>query len=233
MRIKTLLCAAGVAALALPAMAQTPVYSLNVVGYVNRVIPAGTNAVLGKVQYAFVANPLDSGNNVLSNVFASLPVNSRILRWNRTSSGFDTYIRNAFGTGWGTFGNQSIQPGEGCAIQLPPNNTTGLTNTFVGTVFQGTYTNVLAPGFVLQGYPVPITTTITNLNINAVVLGTPTGSKWYQYDEAGQTGFIITARNTFGSGWGANVPQVQIATSFMFFNPASTNRNWVNTFSVQ
>jgi hypothetical protein len=58
MRTKTLLLsAAAMAAGLVSSVAQSNVYSVNVVGYVNQVLPAGTLVA--------VANPLDNGTNTL------------------------------------------------------------------------------------------------------------------------------------------------------------------------
>src|SRR2546421_1894502 len=61
MRTKTLVCAAALAAGALTSWAQSNVYSLNVVGYVNVVFPPG--------QFTVFANPLNNANNAISNIF--------------------------------------------------------------------------------------------------------------------------------------------------------------------
>src|SRR5216684_3322146 len=127
MRTKTtLLGAAILAAGALSSMAQSNVYSLNVVGYINRTFPAS-------LQYALVANQLDTGNNVYSNVLQSLPVNSKVLKW--TGSGYSTATRVAFGNGWLPSSNavNTLNPGEAAFIQSP-SGSVGFTNTFVGNV---------------------------------------------------------------------------------------------------
>jgi hypothetical protein len=68
MRTKALLCAAAVAAGALSAMAQSNVYSLNVVGYVN--VP-----LVGGGAFNMIANPLNNtgtGGNNISNLFSAV-----------------------------------------------------------------------------------------------------------------------------------------------------------------
>src|SRR5439155_14751749 len=60
MRTKTLLCAATLAAGLASSMAQSNVYSLNVVGYYNVVIPAG--------QKRLIVNQLNTTNNTLVNI---------------------------------------------------------------------------------------------------------------------------------------------------------------------
>jgi hypothetical protein len=60
MRTKVLLGLAALAAGAVTSMAQSNVYSLNIVGYCN--VPA-------KGGYAFMSNPLDNGNNSATTLF--------------------------------------------------------------------------------------------------------------------------------------------------------------------
>src|SRR6516164_550275 len=79
MRTKVLLCAAAVAAGALSSMAQSNVYSLNVVGYVN--VP-----IVGGGSYNMIANPLNNtgtGGNNISNLFSAVAQDGdTIFRWN-------------------------------------------------------------------------------------------------------------------------------------------------------
>jgi hypothetical protein len=242
MRIKTLLCAAGIAALAIPAMAQTPpVYSLNVVGYVNRSIPPGTNSS-GKAQFAFISNPLDTRSNVLNNLLMALPTGTKVLKWNTTTSGFDTYTRSILTGGWSPSGSAAtvtLNPNEGAFVQLPGSATAGTNITFVGNVLQNDLsgnpaaTNVFKPGFTIQAYPVPISGGITNFGINAAIPTSPSGSKILQWDEVGQSGYNTFTRSVLGSGWSPSVPQVSVASCFFVYNAGTTNRNWIINFTVQ
>src|SRR4051812_11081510 len=89
MRTKALLCAAGIlAAGAATSMAQSNVYSLNVVGYVNVSLTNGFN---------MVANQLDLDgtgiNNTVTNVVGTnLPVQTRIFAFNPATQ---TYFATA------------------------------------------------------------------------------------------------------------------------------------------
>src|SRR5436305_926182 len=80
MRTKTLLCAAALAAGALTSMAQSNVYSLNVVGYYN--LPLGAN------QKLMIANQLNTTNNQIGSILTSLPAGSLLFKF---SGGFTTY----------------------------------------------------------------------------------------------------------------------------------------------
>jgi hypothetical protein len=238
MRTKTLLLsAAALAAGVFASQAQTSnVYSANVVGYINRqIVTGGVTA-----QYSLVANHLQSGNDVLSNLLSTLPANSKVLKFNAGTQAFVTFTKTAFGSGWSptTAGSNTLALGEGAFITLP--NGANLTNTFVGTVFQAdgvttpAFVNVLPPGFSLQSFPVPVSMAVTNpaVNLNGALPGSPTGSKMLTYNEAGQS-YTTFTRTAFGTGWSPSVPSVSPGVAFFIFNAASTNRFWTNTFLVQ
>jgi hypothetical protein len=70
MRTKTLVCAAALAAgLATSALAQSNVYSLNVVGYYNVTVPANT--------FVLVGNQLNTTNNTLPGIIPAPPPGSQ------------------------------------------------------------------------------------------------------------------------------------------------------------
>ena len=67
MRTKTLVLAvAALTACALTASAQSNVYSLNIVGYVNVVLKGGSS-------YTLVANPLNAATNDLNTILSPSP----------------------------------------------------------------------------------------------------------------------------------------------------------------
>src|SRR5688572_16560937 len=111
MRTKLLAAAAILAAGAATSMAQSNVYSLNVVGYVNTVINGGST-------YTAVANPLNSTNNTLAGLFGGpgvgLPTGSTVQKWNTGAADFDVYTKTPFGSGWsGAGATTPLAPGEG------------------------------------------------------------------------------------------------------------------------
>ena len=89
MRTKALLSVAAIAASAITAMAQSSVYSLNIVGYATVTVPAG---------YSLLANPLSAGvTNGANEIMA--PIDSeQILTWNGTGFNYVSYD-SGFG-GW-------------------------------------------------------------------------------------------------------------------------------------
>src|SRR6266446_1325324 len=75
MRTKTLLAAAAMLAAGLASsMAQSNVYSLNVVGYVNKVMPSG-----GK--YIMISNPLNTTSNTINSLLSGAAVGSQFLKF--------------------------------------------------------------------------------------------------------------------------------------------------------
>src|SRR5271163_4199262 len=126
MRTKVLLGAAAMAAgLATSAMAQSNVYSLNVVGYYN--VPVYAN------QLIMIANQLNTTNNTLVGLIPSGPPDANFYKFN---NGYTTYTYDDVDLQWelnGAAANTSLNPGEG-GFYISPVATT---LTFVGTVLEG------------------------------------------------------------------------------------------------
>src|SRR5882724_3568162 len=185
MRTKTtLLCAAILAAGALSSMAQSNVFSLNVVGYIN--------TTLTGPGYSMIANQLDSGNNVFSNFFQGLPSGSQVIKWNTNTAAFVIASRTLIGNGWSpaAAATTTLNPGEACFVKLAG---ASRTNTFVGNVmslaatggtnpvYSATYTNSLVTGYTLMGSSFPITGPIASAAAGLEITNIPTGSqviKW-------------------------------------------------------
>jgi len=165
MRTKTLLIAAAALAAAVTSSnAQSTVYSQNIVGYVNTVLPGG-NA------YTMIANPLNGTTNAAESVLPALVGGENLLAWNGHGYYIYTFAGAGVGTGLGyqsdwtdggtTYpnppaipGDQTdssdqvywapqpiLTPGQGVFLQNP--NTTE-TNTFTGTAL--TTNSVTIPG---------------------------------------------------------------------------------------
>src|SRR3974390_3673850 len=128
MRTRALLCAAALAAGAVSSMAQN-VYSLNVVGYVNKSFSSGN--------YILVGNPLNGTNDNLSTIIPNPPNFTIINRWNASIQDLDPNQPTFFtSTGKWTI-DPVLNPGEGFFVIAGAN----FTNTFVGNVPQGSLTN--------------------------------------------------------------------------------------------
>ena len=203
MRTKNLLLsAAAVVAGAFSAQAQSNVYSVNVVGYVNQSLPAG--------QLVAVANPLDNGTNTLDSVLGSVPAKSTAQFW--TGSGFTTSTK---GTTWSP--NTSIPPGVGFFL----NSKSAYTNTYVGQVAAasgGSATNSLPAGLlVLVGSKLPYAGDLNSTNLNLNLPAKSTAQFW--------TGSGYTTA-TKGTSWS---PALPVAVGQSFFLNSKSAHDWIQT----
>lgn len=205
MRTKTLLLTAAMAAgAALSGMAQT-VYSVNAVGYVNLVIPAG---------WSMIANPLNTTNNTVEALLsaATTPEGTTIFKWDGTK-----YVSTAVEFGdWSTKGI-TLNPGEGCFM----NALVSFTNTFVGEVMQGALTNALPAGFSMRGSMVPQAGTATELGLTAALDEGDTIFQW-------KNGAYKSAAIEFGA-WSSE-PNVTVGEAFWVQKTAAGK--WLRNFSV-
>lgn len=208
MRTKTLLlAAAAVAAGALTTMAQSNVYSLNVVGYVNSDLPA---------QQAFIANPLDNGTNDLNSVLPNVPSKSTASFWN--GLGFTNSIKGA--AGWSP--NISIPPGLGFFVNSKSANTA----TFVGQVacpVGGSVTNALGTGQTAVGSIIPYGGDLNTTNFGlAVIPSKSTANFW--------TGTNFQTSIKGAAGWS---PAYSLVPGQGFFINSKAAVDWVETLPAQ
>jgi hypothetical protein len=210
MRTKTLLAAAAMLAAGFAtSLAQSNVYSLNVVGYVNRTYDAG---------FHMIANPLNTANNAVSNLFPNPPLFTTIYKF--TGGAFVT--PNTFLGAWSD-PVQALNPGDGAFINIPAGP--DYTNTYVGEVLQGSLTNTLIPGFNMVGSKVPQAGTLqTQLGLTPGLFDTV-----YQFSDA--THAYLTP-NTFLGAWGNGEPTIGVAEGF-FYNNGNPANDWVRNFTVQ
>jgi hypothetical protein len=225
MRTKVLLCAAALAAGAISTMAQSNVYSLNIVGYVNVDMPAGN--------FIYV-NPLSGGvSNGASEIMPSLPDGTLINLWGGSSfTGYyyDTSLgispNNWYQADGVTPGNPpSLPPGLG--FFMSPGN--HFTNTFVGQVTPGpgtTNTANYSAGNSLVGSRLPASGAVTNSGngqfnlplVDGMLLNKWTGSAYvgYYFDSTlgiSPDGWYLSDGVTPGP-----VPSFNIGQGF-FWNP--------------
>jgi len=225
MRTKTLLCAAALAAGVATSMAQSNVYSLNVVGYVNVTFPSG--------QFTVFANPLDAGNNSISNVIPASAVadGTFVYDWNSGLNDWNAPV---------TFNNP---PGawDAPTTQMPVGHGFALfnadfgaahTNTFVGTVIQGSFTNNLAGNFQFSviGSSAPIGGNFTNSITPSIPV--QDGDFFYTWNSAlNDWNAPVTYANPPGV-WDTPNAQIALGQGFALFRggpPAA----WVRNFTVQ
>jgi len=192
--------------------ASAQVYSLNIVGYVNTVLPPGLS---------LIGNPLNAGTNNTANglMSSALANKSQIITFNGT-----TYT--PYGKSAGSFPALSLPTGTGFFV-----NNAGavpVTNTFVGevgpsgTYAGGTNTQSIPLGFSLVTSPLPIGGNITSTGPNTLNLSASLPNK--------SQVITFTPPSTytpFGKSAGA-FPSVPLAVGQGFFiNTPSAGSNWV------
>lgn len=216
---KTLVLAALAIAGALSASAQSNVYSLNIVGYVNVVLK-------GNSAYTLVANPLDNGTNTINglSIGAALPNKSQIVVYDNATAQYTTATK---GSGvWGT--NLPLPVGRGFFVKNGVAGSPDVTNTFVGNVIAAspsTNTVSVPIGYSLVGSPLPIGGVLTDVGPNKLNLDAALANKSQVvvYDNSG-AGVYTTA--TKGSGvWGTNLP-ISVGQGF-FIKAQTAGSNWV------
>ncbi|HNQ73679.1 MAG TPA: hypothetical protein PKN95_08760 [Verrucomicrobiota bacterium] len=212
MRTKTILAAAAfIAAGALYSTAQSNVYSLNIVGYVNVDLTAN--------QYALLSNPLkpSDGNYDVSNIVKladGSSDSSQCLTWSGTAWESIDWLD---GVGWSE--PKNIALGQGFFVRATSNQTI----TFVGEVQTGTSSTTLSPGLSLVGSKVPVAgnypgSTVGN-DSDAIFVWA--GSAWDTIDYIG------------GLGWTSadpNGPAIGVAQGF-FYNNTGAALNWEVTLN--
>lgn len=212
-----LLAAAALTLGLLSASAQSNVYSVNIVGYVNVVNPVAN-------QFNLIANPLDTGaGNTITNLFPTAPNGTVVQIWNGTT--FQSATKT-FGN-WNT--NLFLPPGKGFFLKYPL--AAGVvTNTFVGNVVveapngSGGGTNTTALGNTLQlyGSKFPIGGNLTAVGAGTLNLGASLGNGSQVQIWNGVT--YQSATKAFGN-WNTNLNLNVAQGYFVKANVASTN--WV------
>jgi hypothetical protein len=219
MRTKSLLAAAAIiAAGALSAAAQSNVYSLNIVGYVNVGITNG--------KLALISSPLKPSNgdyNITNTVKLQDPGSdlTTMFKWNKGTASWDPYTWiDTFG--W--FPDVNVDLGEGFFIQP----TLTQTITFVGEVQTGTSTNVISGALSLLA------------NKNPVAGPAPGGAVGHDLDtiftwDSGANSWIPTTYvDTYGwfDGVSAetNGPSLKVGEGFFYQNTGGT-LNWITTLN--
>jgi hypothetical protein len=233
MRTKTLICAAAlVAAGAFSAMAQSNVYSLNVVGYVNVPTVGGGN-------FNLMANPLVNANNGITNLFTAPTAQDgdQIYRWNVGAQDLDgtIYTYATFSSSWD--GNFSLLPGEAVFYLNAGGNKT---NTFVGDVGQGVLNQPSALGsggvdiigggsFNMIGGPVPISGAHTNATDGIIPRD---GDQVYTWNTGAQdlNGTIATY-STFSSSWDTLIT-ITPGQGFFYLGAGPNQAAWTRNFTV-
>jgi hypothetical protein len=233
MRTKTILLSALLGALgSVSVMAQTNVYSLNAVGYINVTIQPGYNIITCPL----IASPDNTIATLLNNT------NGQYQSGARTSSDVYQFSGGTYTaedeassanapSGWAAGGTITINPGQAVFFYNP--TSTNMSATFVGTVPTGPITNALIPGYNLVGSVVPVTGDIVTNPISLFTNGAYSGrTSDYIYTYSPSAGY--SSQDSFtAAGWNTGDPTLtNVYEGFFFYNAFSTTNNWIENYSV-
>lgn len=245
MRTKTVLLSALLGALgSISVNAQSNVYSLNAVGYINVTVQPGFNIITCPL----ITSPDNTVGTVLNNGSGAL-TGCDVYFWlpHATPPTYSEDVARSVGAGktqtqntngWSFNGTNVLAPGTACWFQN--NFTTNITLTFVGTVPTGPITNALVPGFNLVGSVVPVSgdivsnsiSALTNFNIGDVVYtynstNTPVYTEFTSVSATSKAG----GHGYLGEWTSAGDPVVPNVGQGFWYD-AVTAVNWVENYSV-
>jgi hypothetical protein len=202
-------------------MAQSNVYSLNIVGYANVSMPLGNNTFV---------NPFDDGNGNSATNVLHLPDVSYFSFW--TGSSFDTWyyedVGDPGGPWWTDNGYSAHKTPPVCTpgVGFYVNPNIAFTNTFVGNVVPApntTNTYSVPLGNSLVGSRLPVAGSISNAVFNLALPDVSYVSKWTgssfdttYYEDVGDPGGPWWADNGYSAHKAP--PSVTIGQSF-YINP--------------
>jgi hypothetical protein len=231
MRTKTVLLSALVGAIGtVSALAQTNVYSLNAVGYINVTMYPGYNIITCPL----VASPDNTIGTLLNNTNGQYQAGARnpaqVFAYVNGAYTSDTASSATTPSGWGGGGTITMNPGQAIFFFNPASS--NMSATFVGTVPTGSMTNALLPGYNLVGSIVPVSGDIVTNTISTFTNGQNSGrSSDVLFTYTAGVGY---SQNTFTAGaWSAGDPTLtNTSEGFFFFNALATTNNWVENYSV-
>jgi hypothetical protein len=235
MRTKTLLLSALLGAVGSVAVqAQTNVYSLNAVGYIQQILEPGYNLITCPL----LASPDNTINTLFSDTNGVYNGDS-IYLWTFQGTSYSVITKAVLGTWNNGGGTNTLMPGAACFFLNA--HGTNITNYFVGTVPTGG-TNVLVPGYNLVGSMVPTSGDLYSNSISALSNVPPNkGDLVYVFDAASQ-GYSAVYKATpaapnGNSPWSAATGDPSIpgpGAGFFYLNNTTTSTplNWVENYSV-
>jgi len=235
MRTKTVLLSALLGAIGtVSVMAQTNVYSLNAVGYINVTVQPGFNMI----SCPLVASPSNTIGNLLINTGNQLR-QCEVYQWNPSTS---TYTNdeastslatgNGFTNGWEEGGFIPMNPGQ--ALWFQNVHATNITFTFVGTVPTGSLTNTIVNGFNQVSSILPMSGDLVTNSLSMFTNATKQDSIYF-WDPVGVTYDIYSWSKA--NGWTSNSiatdPPVPFVGSGFWYETANGGITWVENYAVQ
>jgi len=250
MRTKTLALSTllGAIGTATSLVAQTNVYSVNAVGYINATIPPG----FSMLTCPLVCSPDNTLNTILANTDsnpgnAPSAFNAMTVYKLQPNGSFAEDQANSYSPGWVNGGTITVNPGtaifvDNTWIPVGSSHPTTFTVTFVGSVpnnASGLYTNVLNPGFNLVGSIIPVTGDLQTspiLNLANAIENNNNSPSSLENDSVYfyNNGFQQHQANSYSGGWiGGNDPVItSVSQGFYFQNVNATPVTWVENFTL-
>jgi len=221
---KTLLMAAAALAAGIITSQAQPVYSQNIVGYVN--MPISGNAA-----YTMIVAPLQTANktNNAEDLLPAVQANDNVLIFN--GGGYDNYTFVVPGTWIGPSGPQAAPTlNAGTAFFYENNGSAYITNTFVGTVVLSNSVAFTGSAvYNMVGSTAPISTDLESTNLNLPLQVNDTvllfnGNGYDNYTFAGPGMWI-------GPSGPQTAPVINVGQAF-FYEDNSGATNWVQNVVI-
>lgn len=209
------------------AMAQSNVYSLNAVGYINLTVYPGFNIV----SCPLIATPDNTLNTLLPPAGKAFK-NWQVWTYNPLLS--SPYVEDqGTAAAWLNGGTETINPGQAVWLYNPGVATSNV--TFVGTVPSGPVTTTFySNSFNLVSTAIPASGDIITNTLMLWQRGVKNDQVWTYIPTNSNpyTEFQATGKNLISS-WPLGDPILpNVGGGFWYLNSQSTNNSWVQSYSV-
>ena len=234
---KTLLIAAAALAAGIISTQASSVYSQNIVGYVNTVLP-------GSGAYTMICNPLSGATNV-DTAMPSIQSGDVVYLWTGTDYASYTYIGAGVGDNGYSFVDVNnawvpspvVVPGQGFFFSTGSGSTE--TNTFTGNVLSTNNVFLAGSGaYSMVGSSIPYAGAIDNTNINLPFSSGDVVYLWSGTDYASYT-FIGTGVGDNGysfvdvnNAWVPS-PTLTVGQGFFYSTGSGSSANWTQNITTQ
>jgi hypothetical protein len=217
MRTKALLLTAALSAAGVASsVAQTAVYSVNIVGYINKTLSTGLSLIANQLN----ATP----DNKVPTLFGTPSGFVTINKFNAATGNYDGSFWDPENAFWSD-PNMVLNPGQGAFVS----NQTGapLPLTFVGEVQLNSSVSVHG-GLDIYSSVIPQAGTIDDILFPRPAVGIVTV---FQYNNA--TGQYVPSSYDAENGfWGPTTPNISIGEAFFVDNQSGGSLTWARNFPV-
>jgi hypothetical protein len=194
--------------------AESLVFSVNAVGYVNVQLPPGLS---------LIANPLLDYENTVGALINDAPDGAQVYKY-VPGAGYEVSTFDGIAGTWSN-PDMDLSPGVGFFFNNPSSNT--VVHTFVGEVLQGVLVNPMPAGFSTKGALVPQAGSITHLH---GIPGEPGDViRFYVNDLQGGGNYVTSVFSASQNAW---VPDLTLDVGQGFVSEKQNAQDWVRVFSV-